>query len=147
MCQISIERSFDHYTKACIPTQEYEHKMEENIIKFHLEYCSLFREKPGKRSESQTIKDFQAKLKLIMSVWPRNVEKKIIGNNKKNKSQKEKEAIEEDILLLRSMKTDRTVQYTTRDTVTERIEENKSVRKETQMRKEKEKDEDTVVTE
>ena len=99
--------------------------MEENIIKFHLEYCSLFRIKPGKRSESQTIKDFQAKLKLIMSVWPRN----------------------EDILLLRSMKTDRTAQYTTRDTVTERIEENKSVRKETRMRKEKEKDEDTVVIE
>ena len=81
-----------------------------------------------------------------MSVWPRNVEKKMIGNNK-NKSQKEKEGIQEDILLLRSMKTDRTAQYTTRDTVTERIEENKSVRKETQMRKENEKDEDTVVTE
>ena len=38
------------------------------------------------------------------------------------------------------MKTDRTAQYTTKDTVTERIEENKSVRKETRMRKEKEKD-------
>ena len=120
--------------------------MEEKIIKFHLEYCSLFRIKPGKRSESQTIKDFQVKLKLTMSFWPRNVEKKMIGNNK-NKSQKEKEAMEEDILLLRSMKTDRTAQYTTRDTVTESIEENKSVQKETQMRKEKEKDEDGVVTE
>ena len=40
------------------------------------------------------------------------------------------------------MKTDRTAQYTSRDTVTERIAENKSVRKETQMRKEK--DEDTA---
>ena len=30
-----------HYTKACIPTQEYEHTMEEKIIKFHLEYVSV----------------------------------------------------------------------------------------------------------
>ena len=91
-----------HYTKACIPTQEYEHKMEEKIINFHLEYCSLFQIKPGKRSESQKIKDFQAKLKLTMPFWPRIVEKMMIGNSK-NKSQKEKEAIEEDILFLRSM--------------------------------------------
>ena len=106
------------------------------MIKFHLEYCSLFRIKPGKRSDSQTIKDVQAKLKLTMSFWPRNVENKMIENNK-NKSQTEKEAIEEDILLLRSMKTNRTAQYTTRDTDKERIEENKSVRKETWMRKER----------
>ena len=86
-------------------------------------YCSLFKIKPGKRLESQTIKDFQAKLELTMPFWLRNVEKKMIGNNK-NKSQNKKEAVEEDILFLKSMKTVRTAQYSTRNTVTERIEEN-----------------------
>ena len=96
------------------------------IIKFHLEYRSLFKIEPRERSENQMIKDFQAKLKITMPFWPRNVEKKMIENNK-NKSQKEKEAVEEDILFLGSMKTDRTAQYTTRDTVTERLQKNEIV--------------------
>ena len=70
------------------------------------------------------------------------LKKRWLETIKKNHRRKKK-AIE-DNLLLRSMKTDRTAQYTTRDTVSERIKENKSAQKETMMSKEKEKGEDVV---
>ena len=48
-----------------------------------------------------------------MPFWPRDDEKR--KENEKGKSEKEVEAIDEDILFLRSMKTNRTAHYATKD--------------------------------
>ena len=62
-----------------------------------------------------------------MPFWPRDDEKR--KENEKGKSKKEVEAINEDILFLRSMKTNRIAHYATKDEETVNAAEAKSLRK------------------
>ena len=62
-----------------------------------------------------------------MPFWPRDDEKR--KENEKMKSKKEVEAIDEDILLLRSMKTNRIAHYATKDEETVIAAEARSLRK------------------
>ena len=62
-----------------------------------------------------------------MAFWLRDDEKK--KENEKGESKKEVEAIDEDILFLRSMKTNRIAHYATKDKETVIAAEAKSLRK------------------
>ena len=138
-----VDKVLHHYRKARIPTQ-YEHKMTEKIIDFHSTYCSLFKIKPEKRPESQKIKEFHSKLETTMPFWPRDVEKKM-AESKKGKTLLKKEAIEEDLVFLKSMKTDRTAQYTTKDNAMAKLEKTRSGRQNKSSNKKQQGSEDTTV--
>ena len=62
-----------------------------------------------------------------MPFWPRDDEKK--KENKKGKSKKEVEAIDEDILFLRSIKTNRIAHYAAKDEETLMAAETRSLHK------------------
>ena len=60
-----------------------------------------------------------------MPFWPRDVEKKM-AESKKTKTLLEKEVIEEDLVFLKSMKTDQTAQYTTKENAMAKLEKTRS---------------------
>ena len=62
-----------------------------------------------------------------MAFWPRDHEKR--KENEKGKSKKEVEAIDEDILFLRSIKTNRIAHYATKDEEIVKAAEARSLRK------------------
>ena len=67
------------------------------------------------------------KLKQIMPFWPRDDKKR--KENEKGKSKKEVEAIDEDILFLRCIKTNHIAHYATKDEETVIAAEARSLRK------------------
>ena len=88
--------------------------MAKKIIELHSLYRSLFKIIPEKRNRHRKGEEFLEKLKRTMPFWPRDAERRM-KNEKRGKSEKEVEAINEDILFLRSMKTDRIAHYATKD--------------------------------
>ena len=102
-------------------------KMAEKIIELHSLYRSLFKIISEKRNGHRKIEEFLEKLEQTMAFWPRDDEKR--KENEKGKSKKEVEAIDEDILFSRSMKTNRIAHYATKDEETVIAAEARSLRK------------------
>ena len=88
--------------------------MAEKIIELHSLYRSLFKIIPEKRNRHRKVEEFLEKLKQTMPFWPRDAERRM-ENEKRGKSEKEVKAINEDILFLRRMKTDRIAHYATKN--------------------------------
>ena len=88
-------------------------KIAEKIIELHSLNRSIFKIIPEKRNGHCKIEEFYEKLKQTMPFWPRSDENR--KENEKGKSKQEMEAIDEDILFLRSMKTNRIAHYATKD--------------------------------
>ena len=101
--------------------------MAEKIIELHSLYRNLFKIIPEKRNGPCKIEEFYEKLKQTLPFWPRDDEKR--KKNEKRKSKKEVEVINKDILLLRSMKTNRIAHYATKDEETVIAAEARSLRK------------------
>ena len=122
-----VEKIIKHYQKSCIPTL-HRHKMAEKIVELYSEYNNLYKIKPEKRKEHIKIKQFRGKLDTTMPFYSRKFEKRM-EDSKKGKTQMEKEAIQEDMLFLKSMKTDRIAQYASKDKQTAKLQEARRVRK------------------
>ena len=92
-------------------------------------HYSLFKFIPEKRNGHRKVEEFQEKLKQTMPpFWPRDAERRM-ENEKRGKSEKEVEAINENILFLRSMKTGRIAHYATKDEEFVKAVEARSLRK------------------
>ena len=88
--------------------------MAEKIIELQSLYRRLFKIIPEKRNGHRKVEEFQEKLKQTMPFWPRDPERRA-ENEKRGKSEKEVEAINGDVLFLRSMKIDRIAHNATKD--------------------------------
>ena len=119
--KLVVEEIVIHYNKTRIPTI-HEKKMTEKVLNVNDEYRNLFKIVSAKRLESPKIKEFCAKLEHTMPFWPKDMEKKMEENKVKSTTQIEKQAINKDILFLRSMKTDRTAQYSSKDKIMENVQ-------------------------
>ena len=118
----------EHYKKACVPVLHEKKNGGENYrITLTLHY-SLFKIIPEKRNGHRKVEEFQEKLKQTMPFWPRDAERRM-ENEKRGKSEKEVEAINENILFLRSMKTGRIAHYATKDEEFVKAVEARSLRK------------------
>ena len=116
----------NHYQKARIPVL-HEYEIAEKLIKLHSDYKSLYKIKPEKRKNHSKIIEFRERLNTTMPFWPRHVEK-IMEDGKRGKSNEERQAIDEDILFLKWMNTDRIAFYTEKDQHTAEAEESRKVR-------------------
>lgn len=118
-----------HYEKAHIPTV-IEKQVIKKIIQFHdNDYSKCMRIPRDRRNSSPQIVAFREKLNNTMPFFPSNVED-IMNENKRFKSEKERQKIDEDILFLQNMLSDRTFTYSCKDMTSAKLEERRREKEE-----------------
>ena len=121
-----IEQVSLHYCKANIKILD-KASCWTKIKKLHEEYLTLQKLPLGKRANHSKVKAFKVKLQQTMPFWHRKIIEHM-EESKKGKSQVEQTAIDEDIVFMKSMMTDRAAQYSVCDKITPSIIEKRYVK-------------------
>ena len=111
-----IEQVSLHYSKANIKILD-KASCWTKIKNLHKDYTTLKKIPLGKRGDHSKVKAFKVKLQQTMPFWHRKIIEHM-EESKKGKSQVEQTAIDEDIVFMKSMMTDRAAQYSVCDRIT-----------------------------
>lgn len=122
-----IDQISTHYKNAGIDIAP--HLILHNrITALYNEFVNLRKIVRKNRKTNVRLTKFQAKLSKTMPCWPRDIFKQL-EKRKSGKSEIEKKGIDEDILFLKNMMTERTGLYTAKDMIVSNIMERRESRK------------------